>query len=220
MNPYELAWKGVTIEDKKRLLDHSLLKRNRLAAEGKIKDAQLGLASTCVDIIGTSRSAIREAEREKNMVMKAEWQELQDEAVSISKEAVDKALKGDKSDWSPSDFEVAGAILSKTADGDIDILNKASEILQAGFGKAEETADLNEQVLILGQLIRNSIEKVDIKEVEKRISELNKIVESNSFDNKVMTRLRRALAEGNKYLAIEYAKKAESENQELKARNI
>jgi len=208
MKPSDLAWKGTTVEHKRELLTNSLKERDRLLSEGKIKDGQLQLGSTCVDIIGTATAALKEDPSN------TEWKKLLDEVETISKEAVDAALM-DKNDWSSSDYEVAGIILTSS---DVD---SALDLFRKGITKAEAEENVASKTLILGQIMKAFMKNENIDDVETALRDLDDSIVLNSpFDPKVATRVHNASAKGHKFLAIHYAKEAGSENQELKARNI
>ncbi|MDB5259713.1 MAG: hypothetical protein JWO73_921 [Candidatus Taylorbacteria bacterium] len=213
MKPYDLAWKGTTVKHKRELLAHSLLERHRLINEGKIKGGQLQLASTCVDIIGTATAALEETEG----IINEEWQKLLDEALEISKEAVALAEETDRSEWSSSDFEVAGVIiLSTTKDAE-----HALNLLKQGLSKAESEGNAGSKTLLLGQIVKALMAIGKADDIERALHDLHQSIEASSpLDPKVSGRAYRALAIGAKFLAIHYAKEAGSENQELKARNI
>ncbi|MFH1626771.1 MAG: hypothetical protein ABH971_01540 [bacterium] len=135
MDPYELAWKGTTIKQKKELLKYSLSERDRLVNKGKIKDGQLGLASTCIDIIGTAKAVMNEIDEFK----KVEWQKLLDEVKVISKKAVELAERENKNDWSSSDYEVAGTIILNTSKN----IKKAIDLFKQGVIKAENEKNIS-----------------------------------------------------------------------------
>lgn len=216
MNPYDLAWKGKTVKDKQELLVWSIKERDRLILDGKIKDAQLGLASTCVDIINTAESQLKDkANLEEN-----EWTGLLNKASDLAKEAVELVLKEKKSDWKPSDYEVAGVIILKTSTNN-DGNKLAKELFDEGLKSAVETKDEVEELLIIGQIIRLNISEKNKEAIISASRNLQeKLIQSKSLDPKYSTRLYRALAEGYKFLAIQFAIDAQSENQEIKARGI
>jgi hypothetical protein len=221
MNPFDLAWKGTTIAQKRELLEHSRKERDRLISEDKAKDGQLGLASTCVDIISTAKAAIKEADARIDADARREWEALLEEALTISKEAVAAVVDANRAAWTPSDFEVAGAIIVQTAKGDIEEIQKGIAILRAGVEKAKTLENFAAVVLLYGQVVRAGMVWKEEHVVEISLLDLHAAIEQRGdLDEKVKTRAYRALAEGSKFLAIFYADKAGSENQKLKAEQI
>ena len=229
MNPYDLAWKGITIQDKRKLLDHILKEHNRLIEEGKAKDAQLGLASACVDIIATAKAALKESKGELDRVKDEAWRMLLDEAVKLAIEAVDLAER-DGAILSPVEFEVAGAAILATANDDAAKIDRAIDLFRQGTDQTDHTPDLAAELRIYGQIIKALAAKGDVMKLEDALNGLERSLFQARFnaqmkggpklEPKDLTRIRRSMAVGNKFLAIYYAKEAGSENQELKARNI
>jgi hypothetical protein len=222
MNPYDLAWKGTTTREKRELLEYSKNERDRLIAEGNAKDGYLGLASTCVDIIGTAKAGIKEADSKLNSTESGEWKALLDEATTVSRESVSLAEKLGTENWSSSDFEVAGAIIVKTQSDDVVAIEKAKKLFAEGQTQAKKEGDRVSEALITGQLIRAGIASKNIDEVKREIDDLYRLISTlaDSSDDKNISRLYKALAEGSKYLAIYYAEKGGSENQIMKAKNL
>ena len=221
MNPNDLAWKGTTIAEKQELLEYSRQERDRLVSEGKAKDGYLGLASTCVDIIRTAEAAIKDADEKIDAGAHREWQKLLAEVMIISKEAVDLLLKEDRKDWTPSDYEVAGAILLQASEGDLDKIAEGRNLLEDGIAAANKLGNMSARVLLCGQIVRASMATKNAKQLKTDLFDLHKvIVDAGDLDPLVSTRVYRALAEGAKFLAISCAEEAGSENQMLKAKNI
>ncbi|MES2622794.1 MAG: hypothetical protein V4576_00105 [Patescibacteria group bacterium] len=213
----DLAWKGTTTKQKRELLELSLAERDRLVADGKVRDGQLGLASTCVDIIGTANSVLKNEDASE----REEWKKLLAEAREISTEAVATVENEDKDDWAPSEFEVVGAIYLKTADGDVEMLDHALELFNAGARKALSQGNKPMGVLLLGQVLRTMIAKGEIDEVKRMMYSFHTaIIEAGKLTPEVETRVYRALAEAVKFVSIQVAENAGLDNQALKGKAI
>ncbi|MFH1626770.1 MAG: hypothetical protein ABH971_01535 [bacterium] len=77
------------------------------------------------------------------------------------------------------------------------------------------------KIFLLGKFVKVFMETEEIDKLEIALYDLHNSIKSSSpFDPKIATRIYSALAKGSKFIAIYYAQKANSENQELKARNI
>lgn len=215
MNPYDLAWKGTTVEEKRALLEHAKIERDRRIKENDAKNGHLGLASTCVDIIGTAKSVINESESS----LKDRWNELLEECLVISKDAVIRAEK-EKDIWTPNDHEIAGIIYIYTAKEDPKALDHAVDLFKEGIQKARTQNNTEAEALLLAKLVKADMAKEDYSALPSSLMILHKAVEEKKFDLKTMTRLYQTLAEGAKFLAIQLAKDAGSENQVLKAKSI
>ena len=164
MNPNDLAWKGTTVEQKQQLLDYSLRERERLVKEGKVKDGQLGLASTCVDIIGTAKAALKDAECRE--AAKPGWRDLLKRATSLAEEAVKLAEQAGTDDWTPGEFEVAGATILRTADGDSAEIDHAVKLFDQGLDKARDQKDVSANILLFSQLVKSSIARGNVHSIE------------------------------------------------------
>ncbi len=233
--PYSLAWNGTSAHEKRELLKYAYEEKQRRLEAGKTKDAYLGLASTCVDILGTAKAAIAEINKadgtasELREVMssegigslKKEWESLHDETIRIAKETIEIAGREDKSDWTPSDFEVMGTIILRTGHLNPNEIGEAVSLFGRGIAIAEQLGNVEAKALLQAQLIRTAIASENSTAVDQNIQDLYATMrEHPTMEAKHMTRLYRALAEGSKFLAIYFARSAGSENQELKAKNI
>jgi hypothetical protein len=217
MNPHDLAWKGVTVKEKRKLLKHSIQEKDRLIAEGKAREGWLGLGSTCVDVIGTARAKGKHSEFFTGLG----WDGLLVEAVSSAKEVM--ANVGEPNDeWLPSDYEVAAVLLMKTEiEPDAAALNKAERFLNSGIQAADfsEVPHPDSKVLLLSQKVRLNMMRKEVGMLQHGLERLTEFI-SDISNLHVLTRVHRSLAEGHKFLAIHYAEEASAENQVLKARAI
>jgi hypothetical protein len=233
--PYSLAWNGTSVHEKRELLKFAYEEKTRRLEAGKTKDAYLGLASTCVDILGTAKAAIAEINKvdgtnvqsiplptpESMDGLKKEWKSLHDETAEIARDAIKIAGKEDKTDWAPSDYEVIGTIILRTGEYSPDEITEAVGFYEQGIAKAEEVHNIEAKALLQAQLVRAAIETENSATVDQNLRNLYSTMrDMPGMEAKHLTRLYRAFAEGAKYLAVHYAQSAGSENQELKAKNI
>ena len=206
-----LAWQGTTIEEKKDLLNESILLSEKLKNDDAIKDSYLSLASTCIDIINTTLAVRKTSNWNK------EWEKLEKDAVKIVSDTIKNFKPKGYKDWFPSDFEVMSIILimsdSKTN------LSKAQKYIEEGVKKSIDLKDKKSEALLFAKLLKIDIENKNYKKLKIDIETLAKMIVKID-EPTVSTRIYRAIAESSKFLAIEIAKKAKLDNQVLKAKNI
>ncbi|HZS43119.1 MAG TPA: hypothetical protein VFA52_02780 [Candidatus Paceibacterota bacterium] len=220
MNTHDLAWRGTTPIQKQRLFISSLKERDELIRKGKHKEAHLQLVSTCHDIINTAKAALKMTD---NKILRSKWQNLLEQAKVDGEQSLISAIMLPKDDWQASDFEVAAVGLMDIVvePGNPDDANKASALLDEGLKRAKGKNKAGARLLLLSQQIRAMIIASDLPFVRSSLYNLEKILNRTRMtDNKILTRVHRAIAEGHKFLAIKHAESDGLENQRLKALNI
>jgi hypothetical protein len=195
MHSHELAWKGITVEEKRELLTTAL------------QGESLYLGSTCIDIMSTAQAAIKEGKDT------AEWQELLGECRTHAEKVIAEMVPQSKEGWEPSNYEIVGTLLLR-----LDRPVEAKSLFEEGIVRAQENVPM--KALLEAQMIRVAIGENDIAEVMGALDVLQHTLREGDFDPTVLTRVHRALAEGHKFLAIRYAEDAELDNQVMKARAV